>query len=84
MAPTKKQQQRDSKHDIKSHCLTIKKTLESEIKLCDEFLKLYERYWGIKEQPIPHPQPSDLITINLSDLDFGYNEILSGPPGPNS
>jgi len=68
MAPSRKQQFRDPKKDIRNFCQSIKKKLDTDLKLLDDFIKFLERYdqQDASTQTIP-----DTVTINFGDLDFG-------------
>ena len=71
MAPTRKQP-RSMKKEIQNYCAALKKKLENNSKLVEEFLKLIDSL---------EPETPELVTINFADIDFGNIDCNALLPG---
>ena len=67
MAPSRKQPARCPQKEIQSFCVSIKKRLDSESKLIDDFLKFIDRY---NQNPESSTAAVTQQFFSLNDFDF--------------
>ena len=67
MAPSRKQPARCPQKEIQTFCVGIKKRLDSESKLIDDFLKFIDRY-NQNAETTPTAIPQQFFSLN--DFDF--------------